>query len=212
LSPDSGAWLERRVRIFEHPSQRIAGGGESNEDLAPFLLAYKSNLTFFTREEVLMNRLSTLPSLIVLTILQGCAVSHGDFSRHLESNHVDSDHMNPVAETTLSNSVSPISLCVDAGGCVKQGQRVVHGTELGSDKDAPVVEGHPLTSVVVTQCNLVVAVYMTMPDGRFLRFDQKANVSAEELITIAYSASHSERVEVSCEGEGLVAYEKHEPI
>jgi hypothetical protein len=159
-----------------------------------------------------MNRLSTLPSLTVLTILQGCAVSHGDFSHHLESNHADSDHMNPAAETTLSNSVSPISLCVDAGGCVKQGQQVVHGTELGSDQDAPVVEGHPLTSVVVTQCNLVVAVYMTMPDGRFLRFDQKANVSAEELITIAYTASHSERVEVSCEGEGLVAYEKHEPI
>jgi hypothetical protein len=159
-----------------------------------------------------MNRLSTLPSLTVLTILQGCAVSHGDLSHPLESNHVDSDHMNPVAETTLTNSVSPISLCVDAGGCVKQGQRVVHGAELGSDQDAPVVEGHPLTSVVVTQCNLVVAVYMTMPDGRFLRFDQKANVSAEELITVAYTASHSERVEVSCEGEGLVAYEKHDPI
>jgi len=159
-----------------------------------------------------MNRLSTLPSLTVLTILQGCAVSHGDFNHHFESNRADSDHMHPVAETTLSNSVSPISLCVDAGGCVKQGQPVVHGTELSSDKDAPVVEGHPLTSVVVTQCNLVVAVYMTMPDGRFLRFDQKANVSAEELITIAYTASHSERVEVSCEGEGLVAYEKHEPI
>jgi hypothetical protein len=176
------------------------------------LLAYKSYLTFFTREEALMNRLPTLSSLTALTILQGCAVSHGDLSHHLESDHVDSDHMNPVAETTLTNSVSPISLCVDAGGCVKQGQRVVHGTELGSDQDAPVVEGHPLTSVVVTQCNLVVAVYMTMPDGRFLRFDQKANVSAEELITIAYTASHSERVEVSCEGEGLVAYEKHDPI
>jgi hypothetical protein len=152
------------------------------------------------------------PLLTVLTILQGCVVSHGDMSRRVESKHVDSDHMNGVAETTLTNSVSPISLCVDAGGCVKPSQRVVHGTELGSDKDAPVVEGHPLTSVVVTQCNLVVAVYMTMPDGRFLRFDQKANVSAEELITIAYTAAHSERVEVSCEGEGLVAYEKHEPI
>jgi hypothetical protein len=148
-----------------------------------------------------------LPSLTVLTILQGCVVSQGGTSRH-----VDSAQMNPVAETTLTNSVSPISLCIDAGGCVKQSQRVVQGTELGSDKDAPIVEGHPLTSVVVTQCNLVVAVYMTMPDGRFLRFDQKANVSAEELITIAYTASHSERVEVSCEGEGLVAYEKHDPI
>src|SRR5260370_15216091 len=160
-----------------------------------------------------MNRLPALSSLTVLTILQGCAVSHGDISRHVESNHVDSgDHMNPVAQTTLTNSVSPISLCVDAGSCMKQSKGLVQGTELGSDKDAPVVEGHPLTSVVVTQCNLVVAVYMTMPDGRFLRFDQKANVSAEELVTIAYTAAHSERVEVSCQGEGLVAYEKHEPI
>ena len=159
-----------------------------------------------------MKRPPILPCLTVLTILQGCAVSHGDTSRPAESAHVDGDHMNPAGQTTLTNSVTPISLCVDAGGCAKQNPRVVHGDELGSDKDAPVVEGHPLTSVVVTQCNLVVAVYMTMPDGRFLRFDQKANVSAEELLTIAYTAAHSERVEVSCEGEGLVAYEKHEPI
>jgi hypothetical protein len=158
-----------------------------------------------------------LPSLTVLTILQGCAASHGDMSRHAESAHVenaqvDSERMNPVAQTAIANSVSPISLCVDAGGCAQKTQRAVSGSEVGSDKDAPVVEGHPLTSVVVTQCNLVVAVYMTMPDGRFLRFDQKANVSAEELVNIAYTAAHSERVEVSCEGEGLVAYEKHEPI
>jgi hypothetical protein len=150
-----------------------------------------------------MNR---LPSLTVLTILQGCVVSQAGTSPHVDTNQMNSE------ETTLTNPVSPISLCVDPGGCVKQSQRVVHGTELGTDKDAPVVEGHPLTSVVVTQCNLVVAVYMTMPDGRFLRFDQKANVSAEELVTIAYSATHSERVEVSCEGTGLVAYEKHEPV
>ncbi len=159
-----------------------------------------------------MQRPPILASLTALTIMQGCAVSHGDTSRHAASAHVDGDHMNPTAQTALSNSVTPISLCVDAGGCAKQNPRVVHGAELGSDQHAPVVEGHPLTSVVVTQCNLVVAVYMTMPDGRFLRFDQKANVSAEELLTIAYTATHSERVEVSCEGEGLVAYEKHEPI
>jgi hypothetical protein len=150
--------------------------------------------------------MNKLPSLMVFTLLQGCVVSKVG-----GSSHADSNQLNGAPEATLTNSVSPISLCVDAGGCEKQKQRGV-GTELGSDKDAPVVEGHPLTSVVVTQCNLVVAVYMTMPDGRFLRFDQKANVSAEELVTVAYTAAHSERVEVSCEGEGLVAYEKHEPI
>ena len=142
-----------------------------------------------------------LPTLGPLVLLLCCAVSHGG-----ESNGPN------MSKTPPTNATSPISLCADADGCVKPSQHVVHGRELGKNKGAPVVTGHPLTSVVVTQCNLVVAVYMTMPDGRFLRFDKKADVSAEELVTIAYTATHSERVEVSCEGTGVVAYEKHEPI
>lgn len=74
------------------------------------------------------------------------------------------------------------------------------------------MEGHPLTSVVVTQCNLIVAVYMTMPDGRLLRFDQSARVPSEQLINMAYSATRSERVEVSCNDTGAAGYEKHEPV
>jgi hypothetical protein len=142
----------------------------------------------------------------LLTLLQGCVLSHGDTGRN--SPRMGADGM---PETALTNPVSPVSLCVDPAAC-RQSQRVAHGTELGKDKTAPVVAGHPLTSVVVTQCNLVVAVYMTMPDGRFLRFDQKAGVPADDLVTMAYTAGHSERVEVSCEGTGIVAYEKHEPI
>ena len=69
--------------------------------------------------------------------------------------------------------------------------------EVPVDKNAPPVEGHPLTSVVVTQCNLIVAVYMTMPDGRLLRFDKSAGVPSEQLMNMAYSAPRSERVEVS---------------
>lgn len=72
------------------------------------------------------------------------------------------------------------------------------------------VEGHPLTSVVVTQCNLVVAVYVTMPDGRLLRFDKGANMPVEQLLTMAYTATRSERVEVSCNSNGLVGYEAHQ--
>ena len=86
------------------------------------------------------------------------------------------------------------------------------GNEIAPDKNAPQVEGHPLTSVVVTQCNLIVAVYMTMPDGRLLRFDSKADVAAEALVNIAYTAARSERVEVSCNGLGPSGFEKHEPI
>lgn len=70
--------------------------------------------------------------------------------------------------------------------------------------------GHPLTSVVVTQCNLVVAVYMTMPDGRLLRYDKSANMPVEQLLSMAYTATRSERVEVSCNDTGLVGYEPHD--
>jgi len=89
---------------------------------------------------------------------------------------------------------------------------VAHVTEVPIEKDAPQIEGHPLTSVVVTQCNLIVAVYMTMPDGRLLRFDQSTAVPSEQLMTMAYSATRSERVEVSCNETGPAGYEKHEPV
>jgi hypothetical protein len=72
------------------------------------------------------------------------------------------------------------------------------------------LKGQPLTAVVVTQCNLVVAVYVTMPDGRLLRFDKSAEVPVDQLLTMAYTATRSERVEVSCNDNGLVGFEKHE--
>jgi hypothetical protein len=89
---------------------------------------------------------------------------------------------------------------------------VARVTEIPVEKEAPKVEGHPLTSVVVTQCNLIVAVYMTMPDGRLLRFDKSTAVPSEQLMTMAYSATRSERVEVSCNDTGAAGYEKHEPV
>lgn len=84
--------------------------------------------------------------------------------------------------------------------------------EVPVEKDALKIEGHPLTSVVVTQCNLIVAVYMTMPDGRLLRFDKSAAVPSDQLMTLAYSAIRSERVEVSCNDTGAAGYEKHDPV
>lgn len=89
---------------------------------------------------------------------------------------------------------------------------VAQYTEVPKEKDAPPVDGHPLTSVVVTQCNLIVAVYMTMPDGRLLRFDKSAEVPSEQLMNMAYSATRSERVEVSCNDMGASGFESHEPI
>jgi len=61
--------------------------------------------------------------------------------------------------------------------CAADVMRVAHVTEVPVEKDAPAVQGHPLTSIVVTQCNLIVAVYLTMPDGRLLRYDHSASVS-----------------------------------
>ena len=89
---------------------------------------------------------------------------------------------------------------------------IADGAAIGIEKNAPLVEGHPLTSVVVTQCNMVVAVYMTMPDGRFLRFDRTANMPADQLVATAYTATRSERVEVSCDGVGVTGYETHDPV
>jgi hypothetical protein len=85
-------------------------------------------------------------------------------------------------------------------------------TEVPAEKEAPQMQGHPLTSVVVTQCNLIVAVYLTMSDGRLLRFDHSASVPPNELLGMAYAATRSERVEVSCNDTGAVGYEKHDPV
>ena len=84
--------------------------------------------------------------------------------------------------------------------------------EVPVEHNAPKIDGHPLTSVVVTQCNLIVAVYMTMPDGRLLRFDKSAEIPYDQLLTMAYSATRSERMEVSCNETGAIGYEKHEPV
>lgn len=77
---------------------------------------------------------------------------------------------------------------------------------------AATIDGHPLTSVVVTQCNLIVAVYVTMQDGRLVRFDKNSNVASDELIRMAHSAPRSERVEVSCNGTGAEGYQTEHPI
>jgi hypothetical protein len=108
----------------------------------------------------------------------------------------------------FDNSTKDVTLCAEGEDCAKPGH-APQGADIGETKDAPAIAGKPLTAVVVTQCNLVVAVYMTMPDGRLLRFDQRSRVPAEDLVGIAYTATRSERVEVSCEGSGAKGYEKH---
>jgi hypothetical protein len=85
-------------------------------------------------------------------------------------------------------------------------------SEVAPNPEVDVRDGQPLTAVVVTQCNLVVAVYFTMQDGKLIRFDKNAgsSIKAEDLVDLAYnSAKRSERVEVGCDTPGVAATEAH---
>lgn len=162
---------------------------------------------FYPRYAV--KRLMSLAAIAAAALVQGCATPSVP-SLAAQAGAVGSETVPPAAAG--HNSVSGVSMCVTPEGCERDGQGLAHGDAIGAGKDAPVVEGRPLTAVVVTQCNLVVAVYMTMPDGRLLRFDNKADVAAEKLVGAAYTATRSERVEVSCESMGPVGYETHGPV
>jgi hypothetical protein len=144
-----------------------------------------------------MNRPFYLATLLSLAALHGCAsapppLASGALTPKPESSPTTAD----TRQASNGTSVT----------------QVAHVTEIPVEKDAPKMDGHPLTSVVVTQCNLIVAVYMTMPDGRLLRFDHSASVPYDQLLTMAYSATRSERVEVSCNDTGAAGYERHEPV
>ncbi|HEY6922597.1 MAG TPA: hypothetical protein VI653_03945 [Steroidobacteraceae bacterium] len=145
-----------------------------------------------------MNRLmSSLAVLATVSCLQGCATT--------QSTH-------PVFQAAQESASNVGSACAGPK-CAADVLRVAHRTEVPVEKNAPALQGHPLTSVVVTQCNLIVAVYLTMPDGSLLRFDSSAAVPADQLMQMAYTATRSERVEVSCnDANGAVGYEKHDPV
>jgi hypothetical protein len=146
-----------------------------------------------------MQRLTPVAALIAISLTQGCAST----PRNVAS---DSTSIEGAAPATHSSALTfPSSKAAHV-------LSVAHTTEVPVEKNAPPAEGHPLTSVVVTQCNLIVAVYLTMPDGRLLRFDKTAAVPAEQLLSMAYTATRSERVEVSCENMGAVGFEHHEPL
>jgi len=144
-----------------------------------------------------MNRAILLAALLTVATLQGCA----------------SAPRQPDASSARDASAAvPDTGTASAGVDSVRVTHVSRVTEVAVEKDAPQIDGHPLTAVVVTQCNLIVAVYMTMQDGRLLRFDQSNSVPSDELLTMAYSATRSERVEVSCNDVGASGYEKHEPV
>jgi hypothetical protein len=151
-----------------------------------------------------------LTSIAMLAVLQGCA-SAPEVAQLAASIDAPEPEMlacnsktGPCSAGAAEHTSAPVVLRAANAGA--------HGDEIDPTRGAPTLEGQPLTSVVVTQCNLVVAIYMTMPDGRLLRFDQRAEVPAQELVTIAYTASRSERVEVACDGIGAAGFEVHGAI
>lgn len=152
-----------------------------------------------------MNRLiSSLAAAIAASLAQGCATSQ-------LTQHSTAPAAPPAAPSQSARSVESDSACIGPR-CAAEVLRVAQHTDVTPDKDAPAIQGHPLTSVVVTQCNLIVAVYLTMQDGSLLRFDSGAKVPADQLLQMAYAATRSERVEVSCNDTGAVGYEKHDPL
>jgi hypothetical protein len=154
-------------------------------------------------DSIFMNRLMlSLAVLATASLAQGCATPSQPTQRSAANRA--GMVLEPTATVGSDSCAGP--------KCAAQVLAVAHRTAVPVEKDAPSVDGHPLTSVVVTQCNLIVAVYMTMPDGSLLRFDSSASVPAEQLLQMAYTATRSERVEVSCNDSGAVGYEKHDPV
>jgi hypothetical protein len=152
-----------------------------------------------------MNRLTFPAATLALLAIQGCATLP-----HPVRVTAAAAGTAPAIESVVD--ISHAGSCADTAGCPVHATPVAHVTEVPIEKAAPPLQGHPLTSVVVTQCNLIVAVYMTMPDGRLLRYDHSASISVDQLLDMAYTATRSERVEVSCNDTGAVGYEKHDPV
>lgn len=79
----------------------------------------------------------------------------------------------------------------------------------------PALAVDALSGVLITQCNQVVAAYVTLNDGRLVRFDVRDQqaLSATALEALVYSSRVSERVEFSCDGSTIEGFERHaQPI
>ena len=65
------------------------------------------------------------------------------------------------------------------------------------DEKAVIVR--PLTAVVVTQCNLLVVAYITMPDGSLVRYTRSSRIPYGKVLELAKSAQHSEVADIPCD-------------
>lgn len=89
-----------------------------------------------------------------------------------------------------------VYLCAILAACsVAQGADPV---SVPANDHAPLLTTKPLSAVVITQCSLLIAVYLTMPDGRLLRFTEKSGVALADLLDMAYAATRSENADIPC--------------
>lgn len=77
----------------------------------------------------------------------------------------------------------------------------------GATAGTAVVDSLPVSAVVVTQCNELLAAYLTLPSGELVRFDKDSGLSWVTVLDMANTAKRSERIEVSCNSEGVKGYE-----
>lgn len=80
------------------------------------------------------------------------------------------------------------------------------------EKADPELAINAVSGVLITQCNQLVAAYVTLSDGRLVRFDVRDQeaISATALEALVFSARVSERVEFSCDGSTIEGFERHE--
>lgn len=92
-------------------------------------------------------------------------------------------------------------LCAVVTGCAAHPPVKItpaQGYEIPTLLNAPTVDGHPLTSVVVTACNAIVVIYLTMPDGKLIRIDPTSKMDWGSALTAASTATRSEQVAIPC--------------
>lgn len=100
---------------------------------------------------------------------------------------------------------------IELSGCVSAPK--FPGTPVQAVSANTEIVGAPVTAVVVTQCNGLLAAYLTMPSGELVRFDQESGLPWTTVLDMASTAARSERIEISCAGEGVEGYEeKVEPV
>lgn len=105
-----------------------------------------------------------------------------------------------IAVVAYAAGVIAVSMLVDAAVSIM----LVHAEDIPAEQA-------PLTGILITQCNEVVAGYVTMPDGRLQRFDKSnaAQMSSPALQALIMSAKSKERIEIGCEGLGYQIFKPH---